>query len=85
MKFELVIVSTRDEYQGAQEPTSFEWRGERFVITHVVDRWYEGYVDSTRMPLRYFKVQTREGKQFILRYHELFRAWGLLVPHEDMA
>jgi hypothetical protein len=83
MEFERVKVYTRDEYRGAQEPTAFEWRGERFEVAEILDRWYEGQMDSTRMPLRYFKVRAREGGRFILRCHEFFRAWGILVSPSE--
>lgn len=79
MEFERITVSTRDAYRHDQEPTSFEWQGKRFEIVRVLDRWYEGRMDATRLPLRYFRVLTREGKQFILRHHEFFRAWSVMV------
>ena len=80
MRFESITVFTRDAYRDAQEPYGFQWRGKRFEIARILDRWYEGKVDATRMPLRYFKVETSEGARYILRFHEFFRAWGLLVP-----
>ena len=79
MELERITVRTRDEYREAQEPTEFEWRGRCFKVEQVLDRWYEGHSDATRLPLRYFKVRTREGLIFILRHHELFRAWGLVM------
>ena len=79
MELEHISVSTRDEYQGAQEPVGFEWRGRRYVVVEILDRWYEGRMDSSRMPLRYFKVRTEEGKVFLLRYHEFFTAWSVVV------
>jgi hypothetical protein len=79
MEYEVVEVSTRDEYQGAQEPLSFVWQGRLFRIAEVADRWYEGRFDSTRMPLRYYKVVTTEGERYILRYHEFFRVWSILA------
>jgi len=82
MEFERVTVTTRDQYQGAQEPTSFQWRGMRFTVDCVVDRWYEGYIDSTRLPLRYYRVKVKGGGDFILRYHEVFLAWSILVSRE---
>ncbi len=85
MRFEAITVFTRDEYREAQEPYGFQWRGKRFEIARILDRWYEGRVDSTRLPLRYFKVETGDGAQYILRFHELFRAWGLLVPDQPPA
>lgn len=80
MEFERVTVFTRDEYMGAQEPVAFEWRGRRYEIARVLDRWFEGRPDSTRLPMRYYRVKTREGTLFILRYHEFFTSWSLRVP-----
>ncbi len=82
MEYEAVTVHTRDEYKAGQEPTAFEWRGRRFEVVQIADRWYEGHLDPTRMPLSYFKVRTGEGKEFILRYHEVFRSWAVRIPHE---
>jgi hypothetical protein len=79
MKFENIEVSTRDEYKGAQEPLSFVWRGEQRHIAQIVDRWYEGGVDSTRMVLLYFRVKTVTGEIFLIRYHEFFRAWSIVL------
>jgi hypothetical protein len=84
MPFEQITVCTRDEYRDAQEPLSFEWRHKRFEIARIVDRWYEGYLDPTRMPLRYFKVETGNGRQYILRFHEFFQAWSLLATDQKM-
>jgi len=84
MEFERITVFTRNEYREAQEPHGFEWRNKRFDIASILDRWYEGHLDSRRMPLRYFKVKTTDGGLYILRYHELFRAWGIMVPHQSL-
>jgi hypothetical protein len=84
MQFEQITVCTRDEYRDAQEPLSFEWHRKRFKIARIVDRWYEGYLDPRRMPLRYFKVETTEGRQYLIRFHELFQAWSLLLTGEEM-
>jgi hypothetical protein len=83
MELELVTVFTRDEYREAQEPIGFIWREKRYKIEQVVDRWYEGHKDPTRMPLRYFKVKTSDGDVFILRYHEFFRTWSILIPRDQ--
>jgi len=85
MQFERITVRTRDEYREAEEPYGFDWRERRFEIACILDRWYEGHPDARRMPLRYFKVKTSEGEEYILRYHELFRAWSLLVPDQPAA
>lgn len=83
MQLERITVNTRDHYQGAQEPAAFCWRDNSHQIEQILDRWYEGYLDSTRMPLRYYRVKTTEGSIFTLRYHELFAAWSILIPAEN--
>jgi hypothetical protein len=83
MEFERIEVQSRDEYREAQEPVGFNWRGEQYEIVQIVDRWYEGYVDSRRVPLRYFRVRTREGGVFILRYNEVFAAWAVVKPPKE--
>ena len=77
MVFETIEVSTRDEYRGTQEPVSFEWHGKKYSVAQIVDRWYEGRIDSTRMPMLYFRVRTRSHEILILRYHEFFRSWSI--------
>ena len=79
MEFESIEVSTRDQYKGAQEPVFFVWRGKELHVEQIVDRWYEGRIDSTRMPMLYFRVKTQLGEIFLIRYHEFFRAWSIRV------
>ena len=83
MRLERITVKTRDHYRGAQEPIAFQWGNNRYAVEEIVDRWYEGFMDSTRMPLRYFRVKTTDGRLFTLRYHEFFTAWSLLVPTQE--
>ena len=77
MEFETIEVSTHDEYRGAQEPVSFVWHGKKYNVEQIVDRWYEGRIDSTRMPMLYFRVKTQSGEIFLIRYHEFFRVWSI--------
>ena len=79
MDFESIDVLTRDEYREAQHPVSFVWRGKEYQVERILDRWYEGQVDSTRMPMIYFRVQIRSGEIRLIRYHEFFRAWSIRV------
>ena len=79
MEFESIEVSTHDQYKGAQEPVFFVWRGKECHIEQIVDRWYEGRIDSTRMPMLYFRVKIQSGEVFLIRYHEFFRAWSIRV------
>lgn len=79
MEFETIEVCTRDEFKGAQEPLSFVWRGRTRRIEQVVGRWYEGQVDSTRMPVLYFRVKTVAGEIYLIRYHEFFNVWSIAL------
>ncbi len=79
MELEKIDVVTRDQYKGAQEPISFVWRNKEYLIEQVLDRWYEGQADSSRMPLLYFRVKTRSGEVFLIRYHEFFCTWSIRV------
>jgi hypothetical protein len=82
MRFERITVSCREEYQAQQEPRAFRRRGVEYRIRTIVDRWYEGHLSRQRVAQRYYRVETEDGRRFILRYNELFDAWGLLVPEE---
>ncbi len=83
MRLERIEVDSRDEYREAQEPVGFRWRGHHFTIRRIIDRWYEGHVDATRMPLRYFRVETTGGERYMIRYHEMFRAWSIVVTDTE--
>ncbi len=83
MRFEPVEVETRDGYRTAQEPAAFQWRGRRYAVSEVLDRWYEGYVGPRRVPMRYFRVRAGLEGVFVLRYHELFAAWSILTADAD--
>jgi hypothetical protein len=80
MRFERIKVSCRDEYRSQQEPTAFHWRGEEYRIRTILDRWYEGHLSRQRVPQRYYRVLTEDDRRFIVRYNELFDAWGLMIP-----
>ncbi len=79
MKYERIEVRTRDDYRGCQEPIGYFHRGVFHTVVQVIDRWYEARLDATRVPLRYYKVVTDQGRVHLLRYHELFCAWSILV------
>lgn len=72
-------METTDWYIGAQEPKRILWKDRWWAIDEVVDQWYEGYVDETMVPMKYFRVKTAEGVCFILRYHQLFDKWSIIV------
>lgn len=80
MLFERIEAQTRDHYRGCQDICAFDWRDTHYQVSAILDRWHEGYIDPTRLPLRYFRVKTEDGQVFIIRYHAFFDAWSILVP-----
>ncbi len=85
MRLERIEVTTRNHYSGAQEPMELKWRGRRYRVVAVEDRWYEGFMASHRVPMRYYRVLVDTGERFLVRYHELFEAWSLVVPRGEGA
>ena len=46
-------------------------------IKQVLDRWYEGGIQSGQPKMDYFKILTENNQKYILRYNSLFDAWSL--------
>jgi len=77
--FEVVQVEAYAGHKGAERPLAFTFRGRRFTVAQVLDRWYEGGRTARDQRLDYFKVRLAEGGEFILRYNALFDSWALMV------
>jgi len=77
MDFERITVECYSGYKVNERPTAFTDQGHRWEVQEIVDRWYEGDIDSTRPKVSYFKVKTTEGRSFILRYLSLFDSWSI--------
>ncbi len=73
---ERIEVECYSGYRANERPLAFTLRDQRFEVEEVVDRWYEGGAPG-RPELLTFKVRTREGRMFLLRYNALFDAWSM--------
>jgi len=82
MKYERVQVECYSGYKLNERPTAFAYRGRRWEIQGIIDRWYEGNIDAERPETSYFKVKTTEGRIFILRYLSLFDGWSIGIPDD---
>ena len=80
MLYERIKVECHSGYKINEHPVAFLFQDRRWEITEIIDRWYEGGIDSSRPALYYYKVQTSEGMIFLLRYDPLFDKWYLHVP-----
>lgn len=83
MRLERITVKTRNHSCGVQEPVALEWRDRRYRVEAVEDRWYEGFIASHRVPMRYYRVLVDTGERFLVRYHELFDTWSMVVPRRE--
>jgi hypothetical protein len=80
MPYEGVEVECYSGYRANERPVAFTFEDQLWEVEEVIDRWYEGGLESNQPPLDYFKVRTTEGRVFILRYNSLFDAWAIRVP-----
>jgi hypothetical protein len=75
--YERIQVECYSGYKLNERPRSFIYQGQRYEIQEIINRWYEGGIDSTRPEESYFKARTNEGRIFILRYLFLFDSWSI--------
>ncbi|MDY6952296.1 MAG: hypothetical protein SWE60_12345 [Thermodesulfobacteriota bacterium] len=81
--FSPIQVRSYEGYRANESPQSFEWEGETFHITRIVDRWYDTSVDAKSEVADYFKVQTDDGSTYIIRYNRLFDSWAIRVRSQS--
>ena len=79
VNYESVQVECYSGYKVNERPAAFTYRGRRLEISDILDRWYEGSLDSGSPETDYFKIRTSEGEVFLLRYLSLFDAWSIRV------
>jgi hypothetical protein len=77
MPYERIEVACYSGYKANERPIAFTLQGVRREVQDILDRWYEGGSDSRRPATSYFKLRTREGQMFIIRYQSLFDAWSI--------
>jgi hypothetical protein len=79
MPFQIIRVECVAGYKAEERPVAFAFEGQRREIAEIMDRWYEGGLDSTRPVVNYFKVRTTDNMEFLLRYVPLFDAWSVFT------
>jgi hypothetical protein len=83
MAWEVVPVEAYSGHRGMERPLAYTWRGRRYEVAEVLDRWYEGGRSPKDVKLDYFKVRVEgEPEPVMLRYNALFDAWALRVTPE---
>jgi len=75
MEYGRIPVECRSGYKANEYPVSFEFRKSRWKITEILDRWYEGGREPERPVMDYYKVNTRQGRIFILIHAAHLDEW----------
>ena len=76
MIFLPVQVRTYSGYRADERPVAFEYQDVWHQVTEILDRWYEGGVESNRPIVSYFKVKTDQQQIFLLQYFVAAEKWG---------
>jgi len=76
-EYKEVQVECYSGFKANERPVAFTYQNERHEIQEIVDRWYEGGLDSGRPVINYFKVRAADGKVYLLRYQTETDTWSL--------
>jgi hypothetical protein len=72
-----VRVETHSGYKSDEFPVAFIYHNIRHTVVKVLDRWYEGGVESSRPTLNYFKVTTDMKLIALLRFNPVSDKWEI--------
>jgi hypothetical protein len=78
-RLELVHVECYSGYRANEAPRAFVWKGKRYQIVEIRDRWYEGGLSGKSVKLDYYRVLAADGREYLLRYNDRFDRWAILV------
>lgn len=76
-EYQEIQVECYSGFKANERPVAFTDKGERLDIEEIVDRWYEGGLDSSRLVIDYFKVKATDGNVYLLRYQSGSDTWSL--------
>lgn len=76
MEFIPVSVQCYSGYKTEEVPQRIILPEYSLQIIEVIDRWYEGALESTRPIVDYFKVKTIDGAVYLLCYERDYDQWS---------
>jgi hypothetical protein len=81
---ELISIKTEcySGYNDDEHPKCFLWRGTKYEVREITDRWYQWDEEQKHPVSDYFKVITSDGQQYILKHDLLHDKWYLCFPEE---
>jgi hypothetical protein len=77
MQWDQISVECYSGYKANERPVAFTFQERRWEVVEIVDRWYEGVIETGQSEVDYFKVRTTEGNIVLLRYLSLFDSWSV--------
>jgi hypothetical protein len=78
LDYKEVKVECYSGYKADERPAAFTYQGERREIQEIVDRWYEGGLDSSKPIIDFFKIKATDDNIYRLRYQRDLDVWSLL-------
>jgi len=75
MEYEQIRVECHSGYKVNEYPFAFTFQGRRWEVSKILDRWHEGGIEPERPIIDYFRIQTGEGRIFILMYASHLDEW----------
>lgn len=78
-RYDSIRVDAHDGYMAQESPRAFEWRGTRYVIVRIIDRWYAADRDDATDVNNYFRVECKDASMHLIRYNRLFDQWAIVL------
>jgi hypothetical protein len=73
-----IAVRSYSGYKLDERPSILIFQDRSETICDIIDRWYEGGVDSGRPVMNYFRIRTEGGSEYIVRYNPMADQWEVL-------
>ena len=80
---ERIEVESYSGYKLHESPRAFVFKGKRYIVEEIIDRWYEGGTKPEAPVVNYFKVRADDGVQYLLRYASYYDEWTLAIRHSN--
>jgi hypothetical protein len=77
-----IEVESYSGYKADEYPVSFYWKGKKFEIKEITDRWYQSDPTVEWLVINYFKVLTRNNLQCIIKHDIEIDKWYLVKYFE---
>ncbi len=77
-RFIPIKVESYSGYKADEYPKLFYLEGNKYEISEITDRWYQGDLNPEYPVADYFKIMTPAGDQVIIRHELQQDAWFLI-------